>query len=133
MREAGLAYSSTQYIRLHAFSLILHLLAPLAMTVTLYQPGQTALPVDQTGFALPVNAGGQFASVPPQAAVLLGCAPNLVDVLANRPVYVVYTVFDCDDEANPTAMQAVAELTGISFDATNEDELLRGAVLIVAS
>lgn len=101
------------------------------MTVHLYQSGQPTLLVDQTGFALPVNTGGQFARVPPQAASLLGCAPGLVDVLASGKGYLVYSVFDSEEPANIAATQAVAALTRINFDVTNEDELLRGPVLIV--
>ncbi|GAB3879718.1 hypothetical protein GCM10028824_43650 [Hymenobacter segetis] len=62
---------------------------------------------------------------------LLRCSPKLVDVLANGPGYIVYSVFDCEDEINPAAMEVVGKLTGQSFDIENEDEILRGPVLVV--
>ena len=40
-----------------------------------------------------------------------------------------YSVFDSEEEANPAAMAAVAAVSGVAFDA--EDEVLRGAVLVV--
>jgi hypothetical protein len=62
---------------------------------------------------------------------LLRCSPGLVDVLANGPGYIVYSVFDCEDEINPAAMEVVGKLVGHAFDAGNEDEILRGPVLVV--
>lgn len=99
------------------------------VTVTLYTPGLQPTTESAEGFSSLKTT--PFADVPPQASMLLGCAPNLVDVFANGEGYVVYTIFDCEEPANPTATQAVADLTRINFDVTNEDELLRGPVLIV--
>ena len=66
-----------------------------------------------------------------RVADFLGCAPQLVDVLASGPDYVAYSIFDCEGRINTAAMQAVGELAGITFDAENDDEVLRGAVLVV--
>ena len=62
---------------------------------------------------------------------LLHCAPELVDVLASGQGYIVYSIFDCEGEMNPEAMTIVGTLTGESFNAENEDEVLRGPVLVV--
>jgi hypothetical protein len=99
------------------------------VTVTLYTPGHPPTIESVEGFSSLKTT--PFAKVPPQAASLLGCELNLVDVLANGPDYVVCTVFDSEEEANPAATQAVATLAGIDFDITDEDELLRGPVLII--
>ena len=72
-----------------------------------------------------------FAQVPDQVPGLLGCAPGLVDVLASGPDYVAYSVFDSEGEANPAAMAAVAAVSGVAFDAEDEDAVLCGAVLVV--
>ena len=82
-------------------------------------------------FALDPTSG--FVRATRQIAELLGCRPGLVDVLARTPDYVVYSVFDCDAGVNETAMKAVAELTGISFDPANDDEVLCGSVLVVTA
>ena len=54
-------------------------------------------------------------------------------VLASGQVYIVYCIFDCEGEINPEAMTAVEALTGGSFNAENEDEVLRGPVLVVTA
>ena len=86
------------------------------MKTTLYPPGTEpqALPL---GTANP----GQ----------LLDCAPELVDILANGPGYVIYTVFDHEGPKNLEAMRVVAELTGTPFSPEDDDEVLRGPVLVV--
>jgi hypothetical protein len=98
---------------------------------TLYLPQHPLQVVSSAGLVLPDPTTG-FASVPVVVHILLQCAPELVDVLACGNNYVVYTIFDSEDEANVVATRAVNELTGIEFDVTNEDELLRGPVLIVS-
>jgi hypothetical protein len=100
------------------------------MTATLYLPQKTPRPVLTEGLMLSNPTSG-FVSIPTAIPELLSCAPELVDVLASGASYTVYTVFDSEEEANPTATQIVAELTDIDFDAASEDELLRGPVLIV--
>ncbi|RZK45322.1 MAG: hypothetical protein EOO61_00215 [Hymenobacter sp.] len=99
------------------------------MTVKLFRPSQQPTIESLEGFSTP--RATHFAHMPTQVAILLDCAPNLVDVLANGEGYVVYTVFDSEGEANLEATLAVADVTGSNFDVTNEDELLRGPVLIV--
>ena len=99
------------------------------MTVTLYPPDKPSVTESPEGFSLP--GAKRFASPIPKVAALLGCVPGLIDVLASGEGYVVYSVFDSEGPANPTATLAVAELTGSSFDVADEDELLRGPVLIV--
>jgi hypothetical protein len=100
------------------------------MKATLYQPNLQPQAVSPEGLVLPDESTG-FAIVPAIVATLLDCASELVDVLACGASYVVYTVFDSEEEANLVATQAVATLTGIDFDITDEDELLRGPVLII--
>ena len=97
---------------------------------TLYLPHQPPRVVPSEELVLPDPATG-FASVPPVVFTLLGCASSQVDVLACAPHYVVYTIFDSEKEANPEATQAVSELMGFNFNTNNEDELLRGPVLLV--
>jgi hypothetical protein len=89
------------------------------VTITLYSPKHGAINRTVNDFSIQ------------DAAKLLGCVPSLVDVLAREKGYIVYTIFDCECDANPVGTQAVAELTGVDFDASNEDELLRGPVLFV--
>lgn len=62
---------------------------------------------------------------------LLGCPASLVDVLANGPTYVVFTIFDHEGKANPEAMRAVSNLTGMRFSIDEADEVLSGPVLVV--
>ena len=68
--------------------------------------------------------------MPEQVPFLLGCRPELVDVLASGPAYVVFTVFDCDGGINQTAMSAAA-VSGVRFDIADEDQVLRGPVLVL--
>ena len=72
-----------------------------------------------------------FAQVPEQVPALLGCTLGLVDVLASGPGYVAYSVFDCEGETNYAAMDAVAVVSGVTFDPDNEDSVLCGPVLVV--
>jgi hypothetical protein len=69
--------------------LILRILVAYPMTVTLYQPGQHPVAGSTEGFSELITV--PRAQVPPQVATLLGCAYQLVDVLANEEEYVVYT------------------------------------------
>ena len=102
------------------------------MNATLYLPHQSPQPVSTEGLSMPDPKTG-LAKAPDQVAVLLGCMPELVDVLACGPEYVAYSVFDCEGEANPAAMAAVAAVTGVAFDLEDEEAELRGAVLVVRS
>ena len=69
--------------------------------------------------------------MPNAVPTLLGCVSELVDVLACGPSYVAYSIFDCEGEVNPAAMEAVAKASGVSFDLDDEDAILCGAVLVV--
>jgi hypothetical protein len=100
------------------------------MNATLYLPHQPPQLVFVEGFCMPDPATG-LARIPDQVPELLGCAPELVDVLASGPEYVAYSIFDCEDEENPAAMTAVSVMSGVAFDAEDEDAVLRGAVLVV--
>lgn len=100
------------------------------MNATLYLPHQPPQLVSVEGLCMPDPATG-FARVSNQVPTLLGCTPGLVDVLASGPEYVAYSVLDSDGEVNPAAMAAVAAVSGVVFDAEDEDAVLRGAVLVV--
>ena len=100
------------------------------MHATLYLLQQLPQAVPVEGLSMPDPATG-FARVPERVPVLLDCAPELVDVLASGPGYVAYSVFDCEGPVNEAAMAAVAEVSGVTFDAEDEDAVLCGAVLVV--
>lgn len=100
------------------------------MTATLYLPHQLPRVVSVEELSLPDNATG-FVKVPSNVAILLDCAPSLVDILASGPEYVAYSIFDCEGEINHTAMVAVSEVSGVKFDELDEDSVLRGGVLIL--
>lgn len=102
------------------------------MQVTLYLPQQPpkTFPID--GLST-LDLSARFAAVPQEVSMLLDCAPGLVDVLASGPDYVVYSVFDCEGLVNYTAMAAVARVSGVTFDAQNEDTVLCGPVLVVSA
>ena len=73
------------------------------MTVTLYQPGREPEAVEPGGFITQPESG-QIVQNAARAAELLGCAPELADVLACGTGYLVYSVFDYEGNANPAAM-----------------------------
>lgn len=100
-----------------------------SMKATLYLPSQPPQSVALEGLILP-NSTTNFAHVSEQLAMLLGCAPKMVDVLASGLGYVAYSVFDSEDEVNVEAMAAVSKISGVSFDQEDEDTILRGAILI---
>jgi hypothetical protein len=102
------------------------------MPATLYRPAIAPQPVSDQGLWTP-QEDLPFSGLADLVPDLLHCAPELVDVLASGQEYVVYTIFDCDGEINPEAMTAVGTLTGISFNTENEDEVLRGPVLVVVA
>ena len=100
------------------------------ISVTLYQPlhAPQLVLAEKLSFSDPATG---FARIPEQVSAMLGCAPGLVDVLASSTHYVAYSVFDCEGEINQAAMEAVGELVGQAFDIENEDETLRGPVLVI--
>lgn len=102
------------------------------MIATLYLPQQPPQAVPTKGLSLPDPATG-FAQVTEQVSALLGCAPDLVDVLASGPHYIAYSVFDSEESVNEDAMMAVAAVSGIVFDAEDDDTVLRGAVLVLCN
>lgn len=100
------------------------------MTVTLYRPGQTPHVVPEAGFYLD-EGSSQVIQNAGLAAELLGCAPFLVDVLANGKGYLLYSVFDYEGEINTAAMAVFTELTGVAINPEEDDELLQGPVLAI--
>lgn len=102
------------------------------MNATLYLSHLGPQAVSTEGLMMPNLATG-LVGVPAQVPALLGCVPGLVDVLASGPNYVAYSIFDCEDEVNPTAMAAVGKLSGVRFDIDDEDATLRGAILVVTA
>lgn len=100
------------------------------MHALLYQPGHPPQAVSPTGFVLPDETTG-FVNEAGKAATLLDCAPGLVDVLASGRDYVAFSIFDHEGEPNLEAMRALSNLTGTTFDVDEEDELLRGPILVV--
>lgn len=100
------------------------------MNATLYLPHQPPRSVPTDGLYMPDPKTG-FASVPEQVPVLLGCAMELVDVLACGPGYVAYSVFDCEEPVNEAAMAAVTGVSGQGFSLDDEDAVLCGPVLVV--
>lgn len=95
------------------------------MTALLYLPQQPPQAVSTEGLHWSNNVIGPVS-------LLLGCTPNLVDVLANGPGYAAYSVFDYEGGViNLEAMRAVSAITGILFDEDDEESILRGPVLLV--
>lgn len=101
-----------------------------AMRATLYKPGKLPEDIPTEGFSIQ-SGSDQIVQNANRAALLLGCALALVDVLACGSGYLVYSVFDYEGQINPAAMMAVTEVSGIEFDLLNEDELLQGPVLVI--
>jgi hypothetical protein len=99
------------------------------MRATLYLPNKPPQPMTVEGLVLH-NLAADFTHVPEQVAVLLGCSPGMVDVLASGLGYVAYSVFDSEDDVNLEAMDAVTKVSGVSFDLDDEDTILRGVILI---
>ncbi|MGI4886133.1 MAG: hypothetical protein ACRYFR_14345 [Janthinobacterium lividum] len=96
------------------------------MNVILYIQGQLPQPIDPTGYTF-------FPKVEQVllAGAALGCMPSMVDVLASGPAYLVYMVFDSEAEINEPGMLAAGEVIGTAFDAEDDDQVLRGPVLVV--
>lgn len=100
------------------------------MNATLYLPQKPTQLVFAEGLEMPNRTTG-LVGVPAAVPILLGCAAELVDVLDSGPGYVVYSIFDCEEEKNPTAMEAVGFVSGVNFELDDEDAILRGPVLVV--
>lgn len=99
------------------------------MTVILYTPNEPPQGLSPDGFLLPNLSG--FAHVTARVAEELNCSLGLVDVLDTGPGYVAYSIFDCEDEPNDTAMQALTAISRHPYDPENEDDQLRGRILVV--
>ena len=102
------------------------------MNATIYLPQQPPQAVSIEGLIVPNPTTG-LVGVPASVPVLLGCMPELVDVLAAGPGYVAYSIFDSEGEVNPVAMEAVEAVSGVSFDLEDEDAVLRGPVLVLTA
>lgn len=100
------------------------------MNVTLYQTDTQPQSLLATGFILDAKSGW-IVQNQGQAAKFLGCVPSLVDVMASGQGYLIYSIFDYDGAANFSAMAAFTALTGIALDVSDEDEVLRGPVLVI--
>lgn len=100
------------------------------MTVTLYRPDKTPETASEAGFHLN-EVSGQVIQNTGLAAVLLECAPSLVDVMANGKGYLIYSIFDYEGQANPAAMAVFTELTGVGLNPEDDDDILRGPVLVI--
>ena len=99
------------------------------MYATLYVPQQQPQSINIDGLVLP-DPVSRLVVIPERVPQLLGCTPALVDILASESNYVAYSIFDYEGHVNHTAMEALSDLTGVKFG-DNEDEILRGAILIV--
>jgi hypothetical protein len=95
-----------------------------------YQPEELpqTLSVEQTNVII-LGLGATQGS--DAISELLCCVPGLVDVLASGKGYVAYSVFDNEGEINISAMTVLTELTGKTFDFNNEDDILRGPILVI--
>ena len=96
------------------------------MNATLYLPDQPPRAVSTDGLSM-LNPATGFAGVPDEVPVLMGCAPDMVDVQVCLPDCVAYPVFDYEGPVNYAAMAAV------TYDLKYEDAVLCGAVLVVSS
>lgn len=101
------------------------------MTATLYVPNQPLQLVATNGLSLPTTAG--YAFVSEEVARYLDCTRSLVDVLACGPGYVAYSVFDFEGDINQPAMIALSTIAGHLFDTEDEEQQLRGPVLVIAA
>lgn len=100
------------------------------MNATLYLPHQPPQAVPTEGLTMPDSATG-FVGVPEQVSALMGCVPELIDVLASGPQYVAYSIFDFAGPVNHAAMVAMTEISGVIFTLEEYDTVLCGPILIV--
>jgi hypothetical protein len=98
------------------------------MTATLYRPGYNPINVSVEGlYSIDQQRG--LVPQPANAAFLLECVPQLVDILACDSHYIAYSIFDSEQSVNCEAMDAISKLSG--FDMAKLDATLRGNVLII--
>lgn len=101
------------------------------MLATLYIPGHSPQAVPVVGLSLPNPTTG-YAYITEREAELLGCARGLVDVMDCGPDYAAYTIFDYEgDGVNLAATQALSRVSIHDFDLNDEEEHLRGPVLLI--
>jgi hypothetical protein len=100
------------------------------MNAILYLPRQQPLAVSNEGLCLP-GVDTDYVIIPDEVPPLLGCVPGLVDILACGTQYVAYSIFDSEGDVNLAAMEAVAKVSGIEFNPNDDDEVLRGPVMVV--
>jgi hypothetical protein len=100
------------------------------MPAMLYHPYAIPQPISDNGLWTP-GSTTEFTGIQDRVPELLNCTPELVDVLATGTGYIVYSIFDYEGEINMSAMKAVSVLTNILFDTGNQDDVLRGPILIV--
>ena len=93
------------------------------MTISLYKPAEEPMLFTPNEFSKDIHVNGMLPVE--RVAGLLGCAPNMVDVLATGNDYAMYSVFDCEGDVNPIAMEVFTVLTGVPCN----DEPLRGPIL----
>lgn len=99
------------------------------MVATLYIPNQPPQIVPTDGLTLPSPEG--YAKVSKETAAFLGCPKGFVDVLDCGPDYVAYSIFDNEGDTNPLAMAALSTVSGHTYDAEDEDQILHGPILLV--
>ncbi len=103
------------------------------MKATLFLPNEEPIEVPVEGLHLP-DASTGFVPASIAAASLLGCNPNLVDILACGPEYVAYSVFGCEaGPPNKLAKEKISLITDVPFNLEDEEAELYGAILIVQS
>ena len=98
--------------------------------VIIYQPEKLPQTLSTEQAAIVVLGLGETPGFD-TVSKLLDCAPGLVYVLASGHGYIAYSVFDSEGEINTTAMTVLAELTGETFDFSDEDNTLRGPIVVV--
>ncbi len=97
---------------------------------TLYPANGSPTNFSLDDLGLQNHNGGLKASVERVASVL-GCKPELVDILASGDGCMAFSIFDCEDNVNSEAMDALTQSTGHQFDKLEEDHIIRGPVLLV--
>jgi hypothetical protein len=98
------------------------------MPIILYQPNLAPVTISEEKLS-PFSAS-DYVIMPDSVSELLGCDTVLVDVLFNSIDCIIYSVFDSEGEINYNAMAPLASITGVVFDNNQEDNLIRGNVLI---
>ena len=103
------------------------------MKATLFLPNKEPTEVPVEGLHLP-DASTGFVPASVAAAVLLGCSPNLVDILACGTEYVVYSIFGYEEgPPNQLAKEKINLIADVPFSLEGEEEELYGAILVVQS